>query len=868
MKFTIFISYTSKDRELAEYVKQRLKDLEALLPDCSVFKIWSMDSDCAGNWSNECRDNLTASNIVIALLSDNVSATSVVHREVDLAKTLCNKGALKLIPVILSDTQITDDISKYTNIFCEKGLTEEKLNEIYVKIKSYLEYLLLQPYLSDKIKRIGNKSCSQYFVGREREIDDIKKYFDNNKKTVVLSGIGGIGKTELAKNFVLKYSSEYPNSYLIKLNASDNDAATARDVKELVANIRFEKTPNTTDIEELYAVNLQCLKNLDKRTLLIIDGYDVNLDTVSNLWEVFNNLSCEVIFTSRYSSNIIPSVTVNALSDKESIIALFKNHCNNIAENDVLNLAKNVNYHTLTLELIAKLLGTSKIITAERLKQSIFDVQSKVAREENSNATILDHLDKIFDLAKLSQFKKDILSLLCRVCSLGLTFEEINSVVKINEANEHELQELVDIGFVRYDGKYSLHAVISEVAFRKLNFNLSQKKSLLLLYGTKLTSVKPTELTTKYEMLDYCDYFVQKRSTQDEDRNYMIAESEFYYLFGVFLQDLYMLTYAAEIFEKALETRSTLCMENKEILPLLNALVNTYVRMEKFDKAMTYAQKALRTSIAVHGENNYNSSTEYNNIADILRGQNNYFTALKYYNKALSLSLMKAPDYKTACILDNMSGIYLQMGQYNHALYYAQQALKIFLNELGIDANTATCYENLGSIYATMGDHSNALNCFLSAKQIYEKLYRGAHALLGNCYYAIGFTLHNLNRLDESKQYITDALNILTACNNCENRIAMCYDTLGNIYADKNDYKSAIDYYKKAIEIYEATNSKMGVAGSMTNIANVFLQLGQIKETIAFYENALKLFRAVLGDNHIEVEKLKMQIEVLKGLNV
>ena len=55
------------------------------------------------------------------------------------------------------------------------------------------------------------------------------------------------------------------------------------------------------------------------------------------------------------------------------------------------------------------------------------------------------------------------------------------------------------------------------------------------------------------------------------------------------------------------------------------------------------------------------------------------------------------------------------------------------------------------------------------------------------------------------------------------------------------NYKEALDYLKKALEIYEGLNDRVGMAKDHSNIGNVLSSMGNYNEALDYHKKALEI---------------------------
>ncbi len=103
------------------------------------------------------------------------------------------------------------------------------------------------------------------FLGREKELDEIGRFFDNSSAPFFICGEGACGKTSLASVFASR-SDRFTGIY----------AVYTGDLVSTIASIRFRDTlpMDRADVGALYNFNLNRLTQFSSQILLIIDNFD------------------------------------------------------------------------------------------------------------------------------------------------------------------------------------------------------------------------------------------------------------------------------------------------------------------------------------------------------------------------------------------------------------------------------------------------------------------------------------------------------------------------------------------------------------------------------------------------------------------
>ena len=132
--------------------------------------------------------------------------------------------------------------------------------------------------------------ATEYFCARQKELDEIHSELsgDGSRRTVILHGLGGIGKTQLAVAYAKRYRADY--SAIFWLNSKDEDSlkqSFARVARRILQEHPLHSRLSAVDEKDLdglvVAVKLWLSLSKNTRWLIVYDNYDnpklpVNID--------------------------------------------------------------------------------------------------------------------------------------------------------------------------------------------------------------------------------------------------------------------------------------------------------------------------------------------------------------------------------------------------------------------------------------------------------------------------------------------------------------------------------------------------------------------------------------------------------------
>lgn len=320
---------------------------------------------------------------------------------------------------------------------------------------------------------------SANFVGRQKEMEDIKNILDDNQ-LVFLSGIGGIGKTELAKQYANKYRNQYDAVIF---------AVFEKSIQSLVCDeIGINKISRDEEESEddYFKRKIEIMKQtVTPNDLIIIDNFDVESD--ENLEELFC-CPCKFIVTTRmdYRDYNYRQITVDRIDDTSDILSLFcaYNDLSYSAEENeaVEKLIEYVEYHTMTVELIAKYLRNSDETPIELYKkflerEGVANTQDVSVKQRKDcrlkSESVNEHLRILFDVSGFDSYEKEIIGSLSLFAGVRIRKSKFNEICAV-ENIENKLDGLIRKGWIEYNEhseKISLHQVIQDLIYHDLEPN-------------------------------------------------------------------------------------------------------------------------------------------------------------------------------------------------------------------------------------------------------------------------------------------------------------------------------------------------------------------------------------------------------------
>lgn len=578
------------------------------------------------------------------------------------------------------------------------------------------------------------------FVGREKQLRDIRTAFRNGAQAVDLYGMGGIGKSEICRKLFWEYAQEPGKIGWAMWRGSLKDTF-------------YGQFPG---IDEPNAG--RHLRQVTDRIRALGRGLLMFLDNADNLSETdqanLSGLGCRWLITSRqpYAEHALP-IKADALSLPDCRKLYRRSFRKDPAPDDndavpdavldeLLNLAGR---HTLAVKLLARTQRANHF-SAERLlaklKETGFDLRGKIKYRHNpeqardgaadEKGEFIEHMSRIFALSNLRGMEDGEaalrvlqgMSLLatntpiaCETLRKWLElddFDGLNCAVEAGWLNETPDAESVWIhpviaAVVRHDAMPDA-ATIDALA-RRLYEDM--------IVGTGI-------FTEKLPVLEHA-IALDKAAGALRTENYGLMLGQMGYLLN---QQADYKNALAYLKKSVAIKKETLGEEHREIANTYNEIGTVYKQKNDYTNALKWYKKALWIWEKALGTDHPDTAIVYNNIGTVYDDQGEYASALEWHQKALQVKeIALGIDHPlTAISYNNIGTVYLRQGDYFNALEWYKKALWVFENASGMNhPNTAGIYHNIGKLYFEQGDYAKALNWLEKAYTINLKILGPEH---------------------------------------------------------------------------------------------------------------------------------------------
>jgi serine phosphatase RsbU (regulator of sigma subunit)/tetratricopeptide (TPR) repeat protein len=280
-----------------------------------------------------------------------------------------------------------------------------------------------------------------------------------------------------------------------------------------------------------------------------------------------------------------------------------------------------------------------------------------------------------------------------------------------------------------------------------------------------------------------------------------------------------------------------------EKVNIYNALAFEYLYSEP-DKSFNNTDKAINLSKRISYTKGIGSSL--NSFGNIYLNRGNYDSALFYYSESLKIFEGISERTRIAMCLNNIGTAYHLKGDYAKTIEYYNNSLKI-REEINDKKGISDCLNNIGIVYSDQGNYSKALEYYFKALPIKNALgdKRGIASILSNIAvtYSYKSELSSISKTSDlmfSISYLKQALQLYIELGNIKG-IADCQVNMCSKYFELEDYDKALEYVENAKLNYEKTNDNRGLSYCYVNYADIYQNQKNFPKAVEYLELSLRI---------------------------
>ena len=744
--------------------------------------------------------------------------------------------------------------------------------QLYVKDDAFRDWKLEDEALSEKIFPHHLNFIPpppEHVIGREEELQELETRLEKERSLLLVNGLGGIGKTTLAQHYLHQNKAFFDHILWLRI-VRDPEQNDKEDValKALASDLPLFKALKLnfdpkTNFEQRAEQILFALHNLPGKNLLVMDNAGTD---VSSLYQRLpHGDDWKVILTSRERIPPFPIFELDTLN-AEKALELFYTHYTkkDKQEDDVKALLEHIGYHTLTIELLAKLcqtnfrnIGPKEVL--EKLQNQEFDhLKSEVwTHHSNKEVEVYGYLLSAFFLTDLTEEEKHLLLQFSVMPSIDISFDSLAQLLQVEPRSEidleYKLKGLIKKGWLNHKTDpdfFICHQLIQEVVRYQLEPKAEDLKpiidSLNLFLRIEERRENPAEnshlINFVETLLQYIDEEIPPIATLKNNLATLLRE------FGYYLE-------AKELLESTLPG----CLNHfgntsSIVIAIKSNLGLVYWSLGENEKAVELLEHTLQIDLLRYGENHVSVARSRSNLALVYKSLHKFDRAIELFEKALDVDLfhfgVKHPN--VGIRKSNLAMVYFDLNNFKRAARLLEDALLVELEET--HPSIATMKSNLALVYKELGRFEESKELLKSSLSVNLKNWDETHPSVERDRSALASLYQEMGLYPKAAQLLEKVMTTRTfRFGETSKKLSGIVNNLAIIYKALGEYEKAAELLEKELRVNLSNfeESHPNVIESFSNLAVVYQDLKHYVEAAQLLEKALSLAIVQYGKTSI-----------------
>lgn len=753
------------------------------------------------------------------------------------------------------------------------GLTEQEQSQLF---EAYSVTALVTSFHNPPMKR------NPYFTGRSLQLTSLHRLLMAGKQvalTQAISGLGGIGKTQLALEYAYRYQKSYHDIFWA---FADTDKSLMESFVRLAAILHLPEY----DEPDQKKVKAAVQRWLSKHTgwLLVLDNIE-DLNLVNQFVPVDRQGAVLLTTRRQVTEPIAQALKLELMPENDCILFLLKR--TKILSFDMLlddasardiPTARAITRALGNLPLALDQAGAYILETGCSLSDylNLFNKYQAELLKRRGNfasdypASVATTWSLSFEKVQLANPAAVELLRLCaflgpdaipeEIITAGIS--ELGPPIRTLAEDPMELNsaigELLNYSLLHRDSEIhtlSIHRLIQEVIKDEMT---EEQQQLWAERAVRILAFNfPDSDRTTWPICKMLLPHVLACVSYIRDWNMAFPEAgELLNNVGHYLYDQAQYRDAEPLLQQAFTINTQVLGSNDpNTFGSLYNLALLYTAQGNYVQAKPLYQEALALSENVLGPTHHITVSILHSLASLHTQQGHYDQAESLYK--LALERMQAPSLyhpDVADLFGDWADLYVQQGKYNEAEGMYKLVLQIYSQIPDTDLlHVAYCLHALADVLAPQGKYEQAEQSYQYALEIYEQILGPTHSKTLNCRNDLALLYSHHSDYDQAEALQKHVVM------SCEQTLgpdhpdtAHALYNLATFYAQQEDYKQAESLYRRSwIILEEALGSDHPeVASCLDKLANLYAILSKPNQALPLYEHALAIHEKALGPYH------------------
>ncbi len=897
----IFFSYNFSSREDSALFKRLMTHISILERQYHLLQMHNSAADPGSTITPFIEARLREANIIVFLLSaDFLASERCYTRELQRGFTLATTRATRLIFVRLGPIDWEAfPLDQYTTLPSDgKPITLwSNRAAAYAEVTKGIR-LAINDFLSQPVQTLPSEfqrspicnvpySTNELFTNRTEILNTITSSFTTfgtqHTPIVALSGLSGIGKTQIALAYSHREAQQYSNT--IWLNASSQNVLYAQ-VKAIADKFPLPIEEREQE-QKLFAAFQRWLRDQSNWLLVLDQIEDVTLIDLI----VPPHSSGHVLLTTRNQAigKRGTAVFVKSMHSDASVQFLLRRAKKltpdvNFADpttqvvRDAAVIAQELDNFPLALDQAGAYLEekgcslTTYLSLYRRQRARLLKERGRLAdayRESTAST-----LELAFKQATQNQPQNlELLHLLAFLQPdiipeglLLLDSDEARALLPSFADDPFALQQAIDdlrrFSLVHYNANGSIlniQRIVQHVLIDRLSVEQQRHQAQLVVH--LITSVFPEGRFESLETWSESElYLPQAEQAATLIQQYELSSHESALLLerlgryclerAAYAAAETYLTHARALYEHSLGTYPL------DTAQTLNSLALLYQQQARYEDAEALHQQALKIREGVLDPNDPKLAESLHNLAMVYSEQEQYQQALPLSLRALALEEQaKGPDHPdVATTLNEIGLLHYQQGHYSAAQTAYNRALAIFERALSPEhpGLTATL-NNMGALAQKIGNYQQAEKLYQRTLTIRQQALGEKHPDVARSINKLAGIIELQGNYTRAEELYEQALHIFEQAFGPDHPdVARVLNNQALLTSRQGHYQQAEQRYQRALAIYEHVygSEHSTVASVLNNLGQLYRKLGDHAHAESFLRQSLTIRERVSGGSH------------------